>query len=247
MKLKILLLSFACLGSVSAFCQSTAFGVKGGPTVGFQKVNGFDQDALLKWHGIAFVESLEEEAPVAVFAQLGYHLKGSAIRSKNFASSIVIDGITYSRPPSQEFIFQNVSLTLGAKRKRELTDKAMGYVLFGLRGDYTVGTNLDKYEKFNQDPRFVGYYPIEGFVKKLNYGVTLGGGIEFAFAELIGGLLELTVNPDFSPQYKQPAININTTDPYTGQPRIISERITRNLTFEITAGFRFIRKVEYID
>ena len=242
MKLKPLLpfVLFALI--INGLCaQGTAFGIKGGLTLGIQKWNGFDQDPLFKYHGAISAESLDETAQFSIFAQAGYHLKGSALRNQNFQD---LNGQTF-RLSAQEFIFKNVSVVLGGKRKYDLKDAMKGYYLFGLRGDYTVGTNLDDYKEANA---FNGglFYPDNGFVKKWNYGVTLGGGFEFAFGELVGALLEFTVNPDFSYQYKQPAIP-NVRDPYTGQNRTIPERTIRNVTFEISAGFRLLRKVEYID
>ncbi len=238
------LLSFCLLllsgGYLAA--QSTVFGLKGGLSLGIQKWGGFDQDPLVKYHGIAFVESADETAQFSVFAQAGYHLKGSAIRNRNFYSPI--NGQFY-RPPAQEFIFKNAALTLGAKRGYEFSDITKAYYLFGLRGDYTIGTNLKKYREINEYNKSL-FFPDDGFVRRWNYGVTVGGGFEFAFSELIGALIEFTINPDFSFQYKQPAIP-NVTDPYTGQARTIPERTIRNITFEISAGFRFLRKVEYID
>lgn len=221
--------------------QGTVFGVKGGLTVGIQQWGGFEQDPLLKYHGILSVESADETAQFGVFAQLGYHLKGSAIRNRNF---IDLNGNPY-RPPAQEFIFKNVSLSLGGKRKHDVSANTKAYYLFGLRGDYTVGTNLDKYEAFNLSNNSL-YFPDNNFVQKWNYGATVGGGFEFAIWELVGALLEFTVNPDFSYQYRQPAI-ANVRDPYTGQSRTLPERSIRNITFEASVGFRFIRKVEYID
>lgn len=211
-------------------------------TLGVQKWNGFQQDPLLKYHGIAFVESADETAQFAIFAQGGYHLKGSAIRGRNFFNPI--NG-QYTRPPALQFIFQNVSATatLGAKRKYDFGVNNKMYYLIGIRGDYTVGTNLEEYEEINQ---FSGFFPFEQFVRKWNYGVTLGGGFEVPFTELIGGTLEFTVNPDFSAQYKQPAIP-NIIDPFTGNNRTLPERTIRNLTFEVTLGIRFLRIVEYID
>ena len=57
-----------------------AFGIKGGPTIGLQQWEGFEQDPLFKYHGIAFIESISEENAFGVFAQLGYHQKGSMRR-----------------------------------------------------------------------------------------------------------------------------------------------------------------------
>jgi len=224
------------------YAQGTVYGVKGGLTLGVQKWNNFDQDPLIKYHGIVFVESSDETANFGVFAQAGYHLKGSALRNRNFFNPINGD---IFRPPAQEFIFRNLSLTLGAKKKYALTDATKAYYLLGFRGDYTLGTNLDEYRQLNE---FNGglFFPDDSFVRKWNYGVTVGGGLEFALGELIGAMLEFTVNPDFSQQYRQPAIS-NVRDPFTGQNRTIPERTIRNITFEISAGFRFLRKVEYID
>jgi hypothetical protein len=117
------------------------------------------------------------------------------------------------------------------------------YYLFGLRGDYTLSTNLKEYEDIN---KFSGFFPFEQFVRKVNYGVTLGGGFEFPFGSLVGSNLEFTINPDFSTQYKQPAIN-NIIDPWSGNNMTLSERTIRNITFEVTLGIRLIRLVEYID
>ncbi|MCB0375601.1 MAG: hypothetical protein KDD04_06755, partial [Sinomicrobium sp.] len=73
-----------------------------------------------------------------------------------------------------------------------------------------------------------------------------GAGIDLPVADLIGILLEFSVNPDLSYQYIQPAVG-NVIDPYTGNNRTIEERRIRNLTFEVTLGFRFLHLVEYID
>ncbi len=242
MKVKFFLaVVFFALTTAHLVAQGTAFGLKGGLTLGVQKWNGFDQDPLFKYHGAISAESLDETAQFSVFAQAGYHLKGSALRNQNFLDQ---NG-NFFRLAAQEFIFKNASLVLGGKRKYNLSDVSRGYYLFGLRGDYTLGTNLDKYKEANS---FNGglFYPDNAFVRKWNYGVTLGGGIEFDLGELVGTLLEITVNPDFSYQYRQPAIP-NVRDPFTGQNRTIQERSIRNVTFEITAGFRLLRKVEYID
>lgn len=242
MRLKILLpIVIFALATNGLFAQGTVFGLKGGLTLGVQKWNGLDQDPLFKYHGALSIESLDESAQFSVFTQAGYHLKGSALRNQNFLDQ---NGNTF-RLSAQEFIFKNISVVLGGKRKYDINDATKGYYLFGLRGDYTLGTNLDEYKEANA---FNGglFYPDNGFVQKWNYGITLGGGVEFAFGELVGALLEFNVNPDFSFQYRQPAIP-NVRDPYTGQNRTIQERTIRNVTFEISAGFRLLRRVEYID
>ena len=242
MKLKTLLLFALFAMLINGLCaQGTVFGIKGGLTLGIQKWNGIDQDPLFKYHGAISVESLDETAQFSIFAQAGYHIKGSALRNGSFLDQ---NG-NLARLSAQEFLFKNISVILGGKRKYDLSDKMKGYYLFGLRGDYTLGTNLDDYRTANE---FNGglYYPDNGFVRKYNYGMTIGGGFEFALGELVGLLLDITVNPDFSYQYKQPAIQ-NVRNPNTGQNTTIPERTIRNTTFEVTAGFRLLRKVEYVD
>jgi len=224
-----------------------AFGVKGGPTIGLQQWEGFEQDPLFKYHGIAFIESLTEENAFAVCAQLGYHLKGSAFRGRLIET---YNGQPF-RPAAQEFIFKNLSLMAGAKQKFPLGGANANnkvYYLLGVRLDYTLGTNLDKYLPLIEANPTWASFPIDDkqLIREINYGISLGGGVEIPFSELVGVLLEFTVNPDFSYQYEQPELR-NVTDPYTGNSRDLPERRIRNLTFELTAGFRFLRKVEYID
>ena len=219
--------------------QGSYFGLKGGLTMGTQKWNTYDRDPLFKYHGAAFIESLEETGQYSVFAQLGYHVKGSALRY-NTGSFF---GNNY-RPPADQFVFNNISLIVGMKKKYEMTPSSKYYYLFGLRGDYTVSNNLSDFEEDTFNP---GFYPLEGFVNPWIFGITVGGGLDLDFGEFVGGFLEFTVNPDVSYQYKQPSIG-NVPDPFRpGQTRTIRERSIRNLTFEVTLGIRFLREVIYID
>ena len=234
-----LILGATCL----IWSQGSVFGIKGGPTFATQNWdNSLQRDVAINYHGIAFIESYSEEEPFALFAQVGYHVKGSAIRNRNFFNPLT------GRPPAQEFLFRNISLTLGAKQKFDLNNTAQWYWLLGVRGDYTVSTNLGIYTDFNSRNLAFAIYPFDvpEFIRDINYGVTVGAGIEVPFSEYVGGLIEFSVNPDFSFQYEQPEIP-NITDPYTGQNRSIPQRQIRNLTFEITVGFRFLRKIEYVD
>ncbi len=240
---KILLSLFVLLYlGAEAQAQSYAFGIKGGLTTGFQRWDGFNRDPLFKYHGILFIESAEETNKFALFAQLGYHVKGSAIRNQNAFN--VNTGVTF-RPPTREFQFRNISLTVGGKQKYDWGSNKV-YYLFGLRGDYTVDTNLEQYQEFNETfPRYA-IYPFTGFVRQWNYGVTVGGGMEIPLSYYVSAIVEFTVNPDFSRQYVQPAF-LNIFDPVTGNNVSSNEREIRNTTFEITVGFRFLREIEYID
>lgn len=232
-----------CLGWTSLQAQSYAYGIKGGATIGFQKWDNFSRDPLFKYHGILFIESAPESNEFAVFAQAGFHIKGSAIRNRNAFNPN--SGITF-RPATREFQFRNFSLTLGGKQKYDLGASSKVYYLIGLRGDYTLNTNLSEYEEFNQAFPAFAIYPYEAFVRKFNYGVTVGGGMEFLISDKISGIVEFTVNPDFSRQYRQPPLP-NLRDPITGNNITTDERQITNTTFEISVGLRFLQEVEYID
>lgn len=242
----ILTFCFIFLLAGTSLAQGFAFGIKGGPTLATQNWdNSLQRDVAIKYHGIAFIESLSEEDQFVLFAQAGYHIKGSAIRNRNFVSVLTGNVV---RPPAREFLFRNVSLTVGAKQKFELNSTTKWYWLLGVRGDYTVSTNLGIYTDFvTRNPTFAIYpFDVPEFIRDFNYGVSVGAGLEFPFSEYIAGLVEFSVNPDFSFQYEQPEIP-NVTDPYTGNSRSIPQRQIRNLTFEITLGLRFLRKIEYVD
>jgi len=216
-------------------------GVKGGMTLGIQNYNGLQRQPLFAWHGAGYIESLSEDNKFGLLMQLGYHVKGSAIRNRQFFNSV---GDAF-RLPVNRFEYRNISLLLGAKQKFELTERLKYYYMFGLRGEYTVSTNLDQYEDLGINfPGTLAIFPLNGFVNEWNYGVTIGGGFEFPFTDLIGGILEFSISPDFSNQYFQPEL-VNIYDPFTGNNRSISERRVRNVVFEVSLGFRFLRLVEY--
>lgn len=223
--------------------QGFAYGFKGGLTIGTQKWdNSLNRDPLFRYHGIAFVESAPEDNATGIFAQLGYHVKGSAIRT--FATTVqTTQGLREVPARSTAFEFKNISLCFGGKKKYQLNNSSAYYML-GVRADYTIGTNLDEYIEINE---FYPIYPFEGGVRNFNYGVTVGGGMEFPLGEYISGILEFTVNPDFSKQYEQPQLTNVPAPNQGGQTRTIPERKIVNNTFELSLGLRFLRLVEYID
>lgn len=248
---KITLLLVLGLISISVEAQSYAFGVKGGLTVGIQQWGAsFDsREPLFRYHGIAFIESAEEDEPWALFAQGGYHIKGSAIRT--FRQTVQLpDGSTRTFPAREiPFEFRNASVTLGAKQKFNLgITETKWYYLFGIRVDYTLSTKLRPDFIEETDP-YALFYPFDDFVNKFNYGVSIGGGIELPLGELVGAVLEVTFNPDFSLQYNQPAIeNVINPNPFaSSRTTTIQERQIRNATFEVTLGFRFLHKIIYVD
>ena len=218
------------LFTFSVQSQSFVFGPKLGPSIAFQQWNNFEQDALLAYHAALFIESYAEEEKGSLFAQVGYYTRGSAIRVSDFIQQ---------RNYSSSFKFNNLGLTLGAKQMIG-SSGFKPYYHFGLRLEYTMSTNLDQYESFNS----AAFYPSDPFVNKFNYGVSLGGGFQKEFSDLIGAAFELTISPDLSKQYEQPALS-NVIVPGTTQPRNISARDIRNLSLEISLVLRLMRKVEY--
>jgi len=239
MKKITILLSLLTILSISAFAQSYYFGLKGGPSIGFQQWDGIDRNALLRWHGSVFIESMAEVGEIGLFAQAGYHKKGSSIGG-GLATGINGNPIRLS---GQAFVFNNVDLVVGVKQRLDFSmmGSKNAFYTFGLRGDYTIDTNLEQYQDFNR-----GFLPFPEFVRKWNYGASISGGFEFDFMEYIGGIFEISIHPDFSFQYQQPAIP-NVRNPWTGAFQTLNERTIRNVTLEISVGFRFLREIEYID
>lgn len=223
--------------------QSTAYIINAGPTVGLQKWdNSFDREPLFKYHIALGIESVDnEDDRGSLFAQFGYHVKGSANRFTFFQQGGGVQTF------SEEFRFNNLSLLLGAKGKTPigLTGRGRYFYFGGIRGDYTLSTNVDNLADNN--PFLALYYPQIGFVNRWMFGLSVGGGLEFKLSELIGGQLMLSINPDVTNQYNQPPIP-NVIDPFNpGQSTSISQRRIRNTTLELSVGLRLLRKVEYVD
>lgn len=250
-KLCLLLLALCFMATPSVLtAQGTVYGIKGGLAVGNQSFNngGTLQNGLLfKPYGDLFMESAPSDNTGVMYLQVGYHPRGHAQRYQggvvqNFSTGQLetVSGFT------QEFIFHNVGLTIGFK-KRNVLGKPNAYYALGLRAEYTVKNNLSN-PNSGGGSIFSLYFPTSDFVKPFVYGLSLGAGYEFAFSELTGGFVEFSVHPDIGRQYFQPQIPVNFRDPFSGQQiTSIPEQSIRNLSFEVTIGFRFLRKIEYID
>ncbi len=253
MKKNILLSLFLLFVTIHIHAQyedygGFVFGAKGGLSVGIQKWNNFQRDPLYTYHAIAFMESLPVEGKFSVFLQGGYHIRGSAIRTRSFVGRDPSTGQPREfSARTTKYEFRNVAVSLGGKQRFPFGTDNYFYYLLGIRGEYTVGTNLNEFAELN-NYTFAGYYPMDdfGWVKKWNAGMILGGGVEFDLAERMGIMVELTVNPDLTNQYNQPPIP-NVPNPVTGNNTTIQERLIKNTTVELSVGFRFLRLVEYID
>lgn len=238
---KVLFSFFLTITAITLNAQTFAWGVKGGLLVGLQKWESLQRDPLLKYQGSLFIESVPEGNEFSLFAQGGLHLKGSAIRNQRFFD---LSGNEYN-PPTTEFIFRNASVVLGAKQKFDFRETGKKFYSFGVRADYTISTNLDDFQ--NNLLAAPGVFPVNAFVRKFNYGVSVGGGLEFPFTDLVGMIVDLSINPDLSFQYQQPPIG-NVQSPFNPSQLItIPERKIVNVSVELSVGFRFLRVVEYID
>jgi len=243
--LTILALSLFVLNSSA---QGFAWGIKGGPSMGLQKWDTSEREPLFTYNGILFIESLTEENDFTLFAQAGYNKRGSVQRIRSFSYQDVTGQNRNFNGNNTKYEFTNLSLSLGAKQKFDFGLNHKMYYLFGVRGEYTIDTNLDQFDTAS-NPVLAFVYPFESAVQKWNAGFIFGGGLEFSMTEFIGAIVELTVNPDFTKQYFHPDIP-NVILPSNGgssSTGILRERNIRNTTIELSVGFRFLRVVEYVD
>jgi len=235
---KIFILCVLSSSPLINFGQGFWFGAKGGGAMNVQSWGdgsfggGVNRDPLFTLNGDIFLESLDEYKTGALYAQVGFHTRGSSLRFISFNNAF---------SDQQGFKFRNVVLELGAKKSLVKDSKYIPYFILGVRGEYTVGTNLKDYTNFGQL-----FYPIDEFVRKFNYGVTAGGGFELPATELSNVFVEFSLQPDLSFQYEQQPL-FNIIDPWTSQSVNIGLRQIRNLSIEAKVGIKFMRKVEYID
>lgn len=218
--------------SMPVMAQSYAFGLKGGIVGGMQRINGLsNRDILFGYQGDLFIESVDEENKFSLFAQAGYHQRGSAqIFNNGF------NPFTRQRFPSARFesVFHNAALILGGKQKFEW-NAARYYYAIGLRGEYTFDYDLGYLDHLaNQDQ----------LVRDVLYGVTFALGLEWPFGELVSGIAEIAIHPDLSRQMFLPEQTYNDRN---GNFRTIESQSIHNISVELTIGLRFLHIVEIID
>src|SRR5687768_1181133 len=227
---RITLLFFFCLILLSGInAQGPAYIIALGPTLSTQKVGGFSRDPFLRYHGYVSIESTSDISPNALYARVGYHIKGSAVNSPDFYDQ---DGNQYEGS-SSAMEFHNVSFSLGIKQRRELGTKFFHYG-FGVRGDYNVKTKFGTL--------FAG---LEGAQNKFTYGVDVDLGVELPLSELISTVFEIGISPDFAEQLFIPP---QRTGYYVnGQEIIMPETRLTNVVIEARLGFRLWNKIIYTD
>ncbi len=211
--------------------QGAVFSILGGPTLSTQTVNGFDKDPFIRFHLMAVMESKSEISPNAALISLGYHTKGSAINSYGYYDPNT--GQEY-KGGSSSMEFHNLSLSLGIKQRKEVGDNFLSYG-FGVRLDYNLSTTFA--------PIFLG---LEGTENKITYGLNVDIGFEFPLSELVSTTVEIGFSPDLSAQIYVPRQDTGYQNS-NGSPVIIPESYIKNIVFEARVGFRFWRKIEYID
>lgn len=203
-------------------------GVKGGIGLNMQRWNNFERDILFTPLIDVFSESNDDPLN-KLYASLGYHTRGSTVRGFGFNSY-------------NPYKFNNLVLEVGGKRMMSTDKTYNGYYMLGLRAEYTLSTNLDQVGTTN-----IYNLVSDVYVRKFNYGVTLGGGFEMAWGTNRVLFIEASVNPDLSKQYEQtesltienpnPTPNPITTNPFiTIQPQEV-----RNVSLEIKIGVKFAR------
>jgi hypothetical protein len=241
----LLLLLFVIFGRINA--QSTVYVLQGGLSCGLQKWdNSFDREPLWADHVALAIESVNnDDDRSSLFMQIGYHIKGSALRFRYYNYNTGFPGGVSTEP----YKFRNISMILGAKQKIARESGNSRYFYFGgIRGDYTISTNIDELgAKYGNSAYAAILYPNVGYMNRWLFGVSAGVGIEYDFSELIGGEIKLSVHPDFTLQYNQPAIG-NVLNPFNpGTTTTISERRIRNTTVELSVGLRLLHKVEIVN
>lgn len=225
---------FIFIFSVSGMhAQGTVYTFMAGPSMSTQTVNGFEKDPFIRLHAIAQMESTSEISPNALYARLGYHVKGSAVNTRGY-----YDPITGAEYPahSNSIEFHNLSVSVGAKQRREVGNNFLSYG-FGIRGDFNLKTEYGTL--------FSG---LAGTENNFTYGLDIDVGFEFALSELVSTTIEFGFSPDLGEQIYIPLQDTGYQYPDgSGQTIIIPETSIKNIVFEVRAGFRFWRKVIYID
>jgi hypothetical protein len=222
------------LSALPILAQSYAFGFKGGLVGGLQRFNGLNnREILLGYQGDAFIATADEEDKFSLFAQAGYHQRGSAIRFIGGFNPWSGENLSNV---SDQMIFHNLALILGGTQK---FDWALGkyYYSIGIRGEYTLDWDLGFLDNLNNQDQFV---------REFLYGVSFSVGWEYPFSDLVGGILELSIHPDLSRQMFLP--EQRRYNPNTGNPAdpIPAENI-HNISIELSVGMRFLHQIEIIE
>lgn len=221
----------------------TGYAVKGGGVLATQRWDGFERDPLLGAHVDLQVESVSYDKPTSFYASLGYHQRGSAIRTRAFR--FVDPGTgqeTSFRPEALRFVFHNAVLALGGKQHYAVGENR-GFVSFALRGEYNLATDFGDTDDRNVNFGYGPAYPLDDFVRDFLYGADVGAGLELALSARTDALFEIRLSPDVSAQYDQPPLQFFS--PVTGNNESSGQRSINNLSVELSLGLRFLPDAAY--
>ena len=215
------------IGCSSISTAQYYYGVKGGVGLNMQRWNNFERDILFTPLVDLYVESHDD--PVnKLYASLGFHTRGSAIRGFGFQSF-------------NSYRFNNIALEAGFKQMLSVSKKYNPYYMLAGRLEYTVSTNLNSGGLQFSVLNLVD----DNFVNKFNYGLTIGGGFEFNWDDTKVVFVEASINPDASKQYDQPSTAIiSNPNPSQFNPSTtitILPQEVRNVSLELKIGIKFLR------
>ena len=206
-------------------------GFKGGMGLNMQKWNSFERDILFSPCIDVFSETNDDEIN-KLYASMGFHTRGSGVRAFGF-------GFNTFRP----YKFNNLSFEVGGKRMVTVDKKYNGYYMLGLRAEYTISTNLG-----GTSSTSIYNLVSDVYVRKLNYGVSVGGGFELELSKDKVVFFELVVQPDLSKQYEQlESLTIENPNPTPGgqfpSPQYVTivPQEVRNVALELKIGIKFLR------
>ena len=221
----------------------TGYTLKAGGVLATQRWDNFERDPLIGTHVDLQVESVSFEKPASFYASLGYHQRGSAIRTPAFVFVNPSTGQeTRVRPEALRFVFHNLALAAGGKQHYAV-GKHRGFVSFAVRGEYNLGTDFGDVDESGLALGFRPNFPVEAFVRDFVYGADVGAGLELPLSSRLDALFELRLSPDVSAQYVQPPLQ--AFNPQTGNNEGLGERSINNLSIELSVGLRFLPDAAY--
>lgn len=231
MKKYILLLAGMLLFCTAIFAQTgTAYGFKGGLTLGSQNWNGQDMELLFAYHGALSLESRDEELGFSLFGDLGWHRKGSR---RVFQSTVYTDQSGNERElPRRGFKqpFDNVMLVIGAKKTGQLTDFVGYYYGLGVHADYNMS-----YDIYFGSTEFFDQY-----INKFTYGGSVLGGLEYLMNDTGAVYIEVSFHPDLSKQIFVPE-GLTYISPLTNQQGSLGKQEVTNFVLEFSVGYKIFR------
>lgn len=224
-EMKNIIIIILCFFTISPMlAQTSAIGGQGGLTIGWQRWNGQSRQPIFQYNGGLVYEKINSEKS-SYLMSLGYHVRGSAIRSTvtNPNNGNLLQFVSRDK-------LHNLSLILGAKNRINTNFKnADAYYMFGVRGDMNLVDSLQTAFNYSQ------------FVNRFTYGIMLGGGMQFDLGEKARFYLELQINPDFSNQIYAPPFRTFRSFNGIVQEVILPEQRVINVSMELIVGFKLLR------